>query len=234
MTSVSFEWDFEFHSSGESPLWIPLGPATRVFVRKQGWIQAWNLQDKPLVASSSGCAAVDVLTSERSMPRKVSLPKDLKSECSSHICGHDEILTSSSSLPVASEDTWEQRTIKRIAAIHHIKMSEFYQRHQYVDLIEARPQTPNALDRSVSKREWEAQVGNWRSKWREIDGVAYLSEQGYNEQASKDAWNEAEQHIKELRKSERRHPGSDQLFQKKMHEQCKREAIKMLSVGASM
>lgn len=228
MTTSPCRYDLAFDGSADSPMWIPYGPAMVTIPGNHGWIETYNLQYTPLVASPTSCAKVHGL--EHGMPRIAPLPDTLNSKSSSNSSVSDDTITGSPCEPVASEETWAQRIAKRIDAIHHMKVSEIYGKHQdSTDLVDARPQTPNALDRSLSKREWESQVGKWRSEWRTIDGITSLVEQGYDEQASRDAWSEAEKVVKELHKAKKRQAGSEYLSQDMMQEKCKCSAIQVLS-----
>ena len=69
--------------------------------------------------------------------------------------------------PFVSDMEWARRIAKRHAAIHQIKHTAAYRA-----FVSSRPSgiptgsipmTPDASDRSISKRNWEASVWHWRT-----------------------------------------------------------------------
>ena len=61
-----------------------------------------------------------------------------------------------SSLGHKMQDEWARRFRKRAAAVAHVHKSEDYQRAI------CRPPSPDPTDVSISKRNWESQVMEWR------------------------------------------------------------------------
>merc|ERR1719183_2005510 len=90
-------------------------------------------------------------------------------------------------LPEASEEKWQKREKKRQEAITNMKSQPEYYEHQK-SVRDRRPKSPNVYDRSLSKRDWELAVAEWRSSWREIAGVSGLEEMGYSRKRCVDAW----------------------------------------------
>ena len=81
-----------------------------------------------------------------------------------------------------SDDDWERRVDKRLSAVAITKNSAEYQtmihRHGSAQrsgiTLSDLPETPQAADRTVSKRRWETQLQQWRvaiKQWCRIEGV---------------------------------------------------------------
>ena len=81
-----------------------------------------------------------------------------------------------------SDDDWERRVDKRLSAVAITKNSAEYQtmihRHRSAQrsgiTLSDLPETPQAADRTVSKRRWETQLQQWRAaikQWCRIEGV---------------------------------------------------------------
>jgi hypothetical protein len=81
-----------------------------------------------------------------------------------------------------SDDDWERRVDKRLSAVAITKNSAEYQtmihRHGSAQrsgiTLSDLPETPQAADRTVSKRRWERQLQQWRAaikQWCRIEGV---------------------------------------------------------------
>ena len=60
--------------------------------------------------------------------------------------------------PIASDSDWDRRHQHRIAGVGYVKSTA-----QYINYGDGRPKTPDPMDRSLSKREWEKSVQLWRS-----------------------------------------------------------------------
>jgi len=71
-----------------------------------------------------------------------------------------------SSLPEASEEDWQRRVQKRHAIVAHIKGTAEYKSCSAMQRA-SRPITPDPYDRSVSKRQWEGIIVNWRNSLRQ-------------------------------------------------------------------
>ena len=80
-----------------------------------------------------------------------------------------------------SDDDWERRVDKRLSAVAITKNSAEYQtmihRHRRAQrsgiTLSDLPETPQAADRTVSKRRWETQLQQWRAaikQWCRIEG----------------------------------------------------------------
>merc|ERR1712048_1496250 len=82
------------------------------------------------------------------------------------------------SLPDATEEVWQRRIQSRHDAVAIIKESPEYQSFtSYKAEAERRgivvPRTPDATDRSVSKRRWESKALQWRTglrQWSQAEG----------------------------------------------------------------
>eukprot|EP00973_Karenia_brevis_P023925 3298936-Karenia_brevis.AAC.2 len=62
-----------------------------------------------------------------------------------------------------SEVTWQRREQKRNAAVRAIKASP-----EYKSTIRPRPKTPDAFNRTISKRQWEFSIQEWRRELRTL------------------------------------------------------------------
>lgn len=80
--------------------------------------------------------------------------------------GHMELEAPSVLTPNADEEEWERRVQKRLAAVATIKDTD-----EYLKCLADRkgrrngcavPRTPSPNRRSLSKRQWEAELGSWR------------------------------------------------------------------------
>eukprot|EP00929_Paragymnodinium_shiwhaense_P004401 TRINITY_DN10531_c0_g1_i8.p1 TRINITY_DN10531_c0_g1~~TRINITY_DN10531_c0_g1_i8.p1 ORF type:complete len:331 (+),score=68.06 TRINITY_DN10531_c0_g1_i8:207-1199(+) len=82
-------------------------------------------------------------------------------------------------MPEASEEDWQRRTAKRENAIDSTKSLPEYEvfcrlRGELVHASSDVPRTPDASDRSISKRRWEEDVRQWRSAIRKVADEAAL------------------------------------------------------------
>jgi len=66
-----------------------------------------------------------------------------------------------------SGDPWPRRTLKRLAAVDHIKRTAAYA--AYVESARPPLDAPDPLDRTISKRQWEKIVQAWRAELRRAD-----------------------------------------------------------------
>eukprot|EP00927_Polykrikos_kofoidii_P070744 TRINITY_DN67138_c0_g1_i1.p1 TRINITY_DN67138_c0_g1~~TRINITY_DN67138_c0_g1_i1.p1 ORF type:complete len:181 (-),score=22.71 TRINITY_DN67138_c0_g1_i1:221-763(-) len=70
-----------------------------------------------------------------------------------------------------SEEGWERRFQKRVAAIQIVKAMPEYQSMKQNRLRRppscSTPRTPDPADQAISKRRWEAEVAMWRTATRE-------------------------------------------------------------------
>jgi len=117
-------------------------------------------------------------------------------------------------LPEASEETWQKRIRKRKEAITNMKSLPMYYEHQKIAQ-ERRPKSPNVFNRNFSKRDWELDVAEWRSSWREIAGGSDLEDMGYSRKDSLDAWRKVEMRCKKSEEHEKLLPEQRQLEHKR-------------------
>merc|ERR1712194_419915 len=87
--------------------------------------------------------------------------------------GHMELETPRVLTPNADEEEWERRVQKRLAAVATIKDTD-----EYLNCLADRkgrrngcavPRTPSPNRRSLSKRQWEAELGSWRVAIRQFN-----------------------------------------------------------------
>lgn len=76
--------------------------------------------------------------------------------------------------PAGSEEDWQHREEKRYRALNIVKASEEYQTFAAArangTICDTEPKTPDAKDRSITKRSWEKEIQHWRlglRKWSE-------------------------------------------------------------------
>jgi hypothetical protein len=88
---------------------------------------------------------------------------------------------------------------RRLHPLINVMDSSVYRDNQNCNK-KVRPRTPDPLNPSLGKgggkkRTWETEVAEWRSKWREIDGVRKLQEMAIEEDVCRNAWHEAKNRL---------------------------------------
>lgn len=96
---------------------------------------------------------------------------------------HTESECAQSHIPPATEEEWERRSETRRRSIEIGKDSEEYNSHlerraqqqNKLDENEQEPLTPDATDRSISKRRWKYEVAMWRDALKKIHSEASVA-----------------------------------------------------------
>jgi len=105
-------------------------------------------------------------------------------------------------LPDSEEHPWAERIRKRYIAAKDLMAKNFYKLEQDISS-EQKPPMPNPEDRTLSKREWEKAIGDYREWWRLIHyGRKLRQEQSCQEWQAIAAWQKAEAEGKCRRKGQ--------------------------------
>ncbi|CAE7941489.1 unnamed protein product [Symbiodinium sp. KB8] len=89
--------------------------------------------------------------------------------CPPHKCPRPTVLVLSRDVSEEIDDEeWKQRSDKRSKAVAQCKALPEYQRLKRLGSSDEEPRTPNALDRSLSKRRWKFLLQQWRSEIQKL------------------------------------------------------------------
>jgi len=133
-------------------------------------IQAKSRQDCEGVPGQNGQQGRKKLKQKRrqAVPGVVEAPsgKRVKAAEPSSSQGQSSSTASQAMELAATEEDWQHREQKRRKALLIVKSTPEYQVFSQADKTDDAPRTPDASDKSMSKRRWEQEVQQWRASLR--------------------------------------------------------------------